>query len=335
MSSSFSYLDNQNKRFRATFAASPFVASTTSFMVSCHPIPSFCKIEKITLISDGSPSTAAINLTILNDGAGWRDASGDDAKAPYIVSTASANFATGMAVFTFSGGLYYEDAFRTNCLYLNFANNSFTAADSFTVIIEGVQMAPYATADYDSTPFAYDNTWRILRVDANNVCTDLTQQLRRNGNPYGIGSTIDNSESFLTFDTSSDYLYIGSEKPWSEAMFYVPTYSQNNTAVTFAYYNGSTWVTKTDIQDNTSNAMNTASSLSYSGVIKVEAWTSAVPTTLSFDPLTVLQTDYDNFALNIPRPGGFFINPKRYWLRMKFSSITPGDLKLVGILPLK
>jgi hypothetical protein len=334
MSSSFSYLDNQNKKFRATFTGAPFTTSTTSFMVSCHPIPSFCRIDKITLISDGSPSTAAINLTVLNDGAGWTAASGNDAKAPFIVSTASANFANGMAVFSFTGGIYYEDAFRTNCLYLNFSNNSFSNGDTFTFIVEGVQMAPYTVADYDQTPFAYDNTWRILRVDANNVCTDLTQQLRRNGNPYGIGSTIDNSESFVAFDTASDYLYIGSEKPWSKAMIYVPSYSQNQTNIAYTYYNGSTWVSKT-VLDNTSDGMATPSALTYSGVIEIENWTSAVPTTLSFDPLTVLQTSYDNFALNIPRPGGFFINPKRYWLRLKFSAITPSDLKLVGILPLK
>jgi len=335
MSSAFSYLDNQNKKFKTTVSVPGYQTSATSWMVTVHPVPSFCQIEKITLAASAAPSSAATNLTVLNDGAGWRAAADDTAKAPFIVSASSANMANRIASFTFSNGLYYEDAYRTNCLYLNFANNSFAEGNTFTVTVEGTQMAPYKLEHVDTTPFQGDNTWRVLRVDANNVCTDLTQQLTRNGNPYGLGSNLGNSESFMAFDTAADYLYIGSTRPWSNAMFYVPSYSANSTPVTFAQYNGTSWSTVTSVQDNTSAGMTTSSSLSYSGVMKVTSWTTAVMTTLSFDPLTVLQTSYDDFTLNIPRPGGFFMNPKRYWLRMKFASITPSDLKLVGIVPVK
>jgi hypothetical protein len=196
-------------------------------------------------------------------------------------------------------------------------------------------MSPYKVEENDTTPFLGDNSWRILRKDASNNCFDLTQKLMRNGNPYGIGSTLENTESHLSFDTASDYLYIGSVRPWTNAMFYVPSYAQNSTAVTFATYDGSAWNTTTSIEDNTSAAMNTASSLSYSGVIKVTSWSGATPARLSFDPLDDLYNDYEDFTQNIPRPGGFFSYPERYWLRMKFASITPGDLKLVGIVPVR
>jgi len=336
MSSSFSYLDNQNKKFRTTVSLPGFQTSATSWMATVHPVPSFCKIEKIVLTASAAPGSAAINMTILNDGAGWSAAANDTAKAPFIVGASSANMANRIASYSFTDGLYYEDNYRTNCLYVNFANSSFAEGDTFTVTVEGTQMAPYKLEHVDTTPFIGDNTWRVLRVDSNNVCTDLTQQLTRNGNPYGIGSTIENSESFVAFDTNADYLYIGSARPWSSAMFYVPSYSANSTPVTFAQFaGGTTWTTVTTVQDNTSAGMTTSSSLSYSGVIKVTSWTSAVPTKLSFDPMTVLQTSYDDFTLNIPRPGGFFMNPERYWLRMKFASITPSDLKLVGIVPVR
>jgi hypothetical protein len=336
MSSSFSYLDNQNKKFRVTVSVPPFVASTSSWMVTVNPIPSFCRIDKITLIASGTPSSTTINLSVLNDGAGWAAASGNPAKSPFIEGVSSAVMANNLAQFTFTGGLYYRDSYRTNCLYLNFANNSFTAGDTFTVVVEGVQMSPYSIADNDLTPFIGDNTWRILRVDSSNNVYDLTQQLSRNNNPYGLGSTLENSESFTAFGAASDYLYIGSQRAWSSALFLVPSYSQNRTAVTFATTaDGSTWNTTTNIQDNTSNIMNTVSSLSYSGVIKVTSWSGAAPVKLSFDPMTVAENNYNDFTQNIARPGGYFNNPARYWLRMKFAALTPSALKLVGILPVR
>lgn len=335
MSSAYSYLSNQNTKFSKTVTVPAFQTSTTSWMVTVYPIPSFCRIDKITLIASAAPGSATINMTVLNDGAAWRAASTSATKAPYIVGTASASMAANIATFSFSGGLYYEDAYRVNCLYLNFSNSSFANGDTFTVIVEGVQMAPYKLDHVDTTPFLGDNSWRILRRDANSVTTDVTQQLTRNGNPYGLGSTLENSESFLGFDTASDYLYIGSVRPWTNALFLVPSGSQNATAVTFATYDGSAWNTTSSIQDNTSAAMNTASSLSYSGVIKVTSWTGAVASRLTIDPLDELYNDYEDFTQNIPRPGGFFYYPQRYWLRMKFSSITPGDLKLVGIIPVR
>ena len=243
--------------------------------------------------------------------------------------------AANIATFTFTDGLYYEDAYRTNCLYLNFSNSSFANGDTFTVTVEGIEMAPYKLEHNDTTPFLGDNSWRILRRDANSVTTDVTQKLTRNGNPYGLGSTLENSESFFGFDAAADFLYIGSARPWTNALFLVPSGSQNSTAVTFATYDGANWNTTTSIQDNTSAAMTTASSLSYSGVIKVTSWSGAVASRLSLDPLDELYNDYEDFTQNIPRPGGFFYYPERYWLRMKFASITPSDLKLVGIIPVR
>lgn len=335
MSSAYSYLSNQNRKFTKTVTVPAFQTSTTNWMVTVYPIPSFCRIDKITLVASAMPGSTTVNMTVVNDGAGWRAASGNSAKAPFIVGTGSATMAANVATFTFSGGLYYEDSYRTNCLYLNFSNSSFANGDTFTVTVEGVQMAPYKLEHVDTSPFLGDNSWRILRLDANNNCTDLTQKLSRNGNPYGLGSTLENSESFTAFDTASDYLYIGSVRPWTSAMFLVPSGSQNATAVTFATYDGSTWNTTTNIQNNTTAAMNTVSTLSYSGVIKVTSWSGAVASRLSIDPLDDLYNDYEDFTLNIPRPGGFFYYPERYWLRMKFASITPSDLKLVGIIPVR
>ena len=335
MSSAYSYLSNQNTKFTKTVTVPAFQTSTTNWMVTVYPIPSFCKISKITLISSAAPASGTVNLSVLNDGAGWRAADGNTAKAAFIVGTGSSTMAANIATFTFTDGLYYEDAYRTNCLYLNFSNSSFANGDTFTVTVEGIEMAPYKLEHNDTTPFLGDNSWRILRRDANSVTTDVTQKLTRNGNPYGLGSTLENSESFFGFDAAADFLYIGSVRPWTNALFLVPSGSQNSTAVTFATYDGANWNTTTSIQDNTSAAMTTASSLSYSGVIKVTSWSGAVASRLSLDPLDELYNDYEDFTQNIPRPGGFFYYPERYWLRMKFASITPSDLKLVGIIPVR
>lgn len=338
MSSGFSYLDNQNRRFSQTVNVPAYVTATTSWMVTVHPVPSFCKIEKITLRASGDPSSATVNLLVLNNGAAYKaNENDDDAAAPYIVAAASATMASNIAVFTFSGGLYYEDSFRTNCLYLNFNNSSFNVGDTFTVTVEGVQMSPYKVEHSDVSPFLGDNTWRILRVDSNNNVYDLTQKLSRNGNPYTIGNTLENTEGHLVFENTNDYLYIGSKRAWDKAMFYVPQYAQNATAPTFQKLVGTSWVTMPAVLDNTSSYMGTSSysSLTYSGVINVTAWTSVVPSKLSIDPLTSLQNDYEDFTLNIPRPGGFFSHPDRYWLRMSFTSTSTADIKLVGIVPLR
>jgi hypothetical protein len=335
MSSAYSYLANQNRKFVTTVNVPAYSTTASDWMVTLYPVPSFCKIDKITLTSSGAPSSSTVNMTVLNDGAAWGAAT-TALKPPFIVGTGSATMANYLASFTFTNGLTYRDASRTNCLYLNFANSSFSNGDTFTVTAEGTQLAPYNLEDVDTTPFVGDNSWRIIRKDASGEGHDLTQKLTRNGNPYGIGSEVDNSESFIAFDTASDYLYIGSVRPWTKALFVVPSYAQNATAATFAYYNGSAWVTTTSIEDNTTASMgNVNSSLSYTGTIKVTSWSGAVKTTLDFDPLTILQEDYDDFTLNIPRPGGFFYNPERYWLRIKFSTITPSDLKLVAILPVR
>jgi hypothetical protein len=338
MSSGFSYLDNQNRRFSQTVSVPAYVTATNSWMVTVHPVPSFCKIEKITLRASGDPSSSTVNLIVSNNGAAYKAVENDDdAAAPYIVGTGSATMGGNIAVFSFSGGLYYEDSFKTNCLYLFFVNNSFTAGDTFTVTVEGIQMSPYKVEHTDATPFLGDNSWRILRVDANSNVFDLTQKLTRNGNPYTIGNTLENTEGHLVFESTSDYLYIGSKRAWNKAMFYVPQYAQNTTAPTFQKLVGTSWVTMPAVQDNTSAFMGTTaySSLSYSGVINVTAWTSVTPTNLSFDPLTSLQEDYEDFTQNIPRPGGFFYHPERYWLRMSFAGTTTADIKLAGIVPMR
>ncbi len=337
MSSAFSYLDNQNKRLSRTVTVPAYQGTTTSFMVTVYPWPSFSRVDKITLNTSANPGSAATNLTVVSNGAGWRLAGSTAAKAPYIIGTSSANVANNSAQYVFSNGLYCEDDYRVNCLYLNFANSTFAAGDTFTVNVEGVQMAPYELEANDTTPFVYDNTWRVLRVDGSGTCTDITQQMMRNGNPYGLGSTLENSESFLTFDSASDTLYVGSTRQFNGMMVYVPSYSQNNTRATFSYCTGIGFTTfnGTAIQDNTGAGMGVTTSLCYSGVIKVASWAGAGTSTLSFDPLTALKLQYDNFNLNIPRPGGFFLHPERYWVKMTFASITPGDIKLCGIMPIR
>jgi hypothetical protein len=333
MSSGYSYLDNQNKKYVKQVTVPAYIASTTSFMVTIYPWPSFACLNKVTLRTSAAPGTASTALTVLNNGAAWKTAASTATKAPYVVGTATASVANNLAEFSFSNGVYVEDAYRTNCLYLNISNSTFTAGDTFTVTAEGTQMAPTHIVDNDQTPFIRDYSWRILRVDAAGECTDLTQKLMRNGNPYGIGSTLNDSESFLTFDTASDVLYIGSTRQFNGAMFLVPDGSQNNTKATFSVCTGIGFTSTTSIQDNTSAGMGVTSSLSYSGVIKVTSWTGAGTSSLTFDPLYALKSSMDNMSNNVPRR--MLYHPDRYWLKVNFSSITPGDLKLVGILPIR
>lgn len=337
MSSGFSYLDNQNKKYSRTVTVPAYQGTTSSFMVTVYPWPSFSRVDKVTLNTSAAPGSASTNLTVLSDGAAWRMSNTTASKAPYIIGTGTASVANNIAQYTFSGGLYCEDNYRVNCLYLNFANSTFNSGDTFTVNVEGIAMAPSEVIDNDRTPFIYDNTWRVLRVDGAGECTDITQQMMRNGNPYGLGDTLENSESFLTFDTSSDTLYIGSTRQHNGFMVYVPAYSQNNTVATFylSSSNKSGFTTTTSIQDNTSAGMGITSSLSYSGVIKITSWAGSGTSNLSFDPLTTLKAQYDDFTLNIPRPGGYFMHPERYWVKIKFNSITPSDIKLCGIVPIR
>jgi hypothetical protein len=333
MSSGFSYLDNQNKKYIKQVTVPAYTASTTSFMVTIYPWPSFACLNKVTLRTSAAPGSASTALTVLNNGAAWRVGSGTSNKAPYILGTATANVANNIAEFSFSNGVYVEDAYRTNCLYLNINNSTFATGDTFTVTAEGTQMAPTHIIDNDQTAFIGDYSWRILRVDAAGECTDLTQKLMRNGNPYGIGSTLNNSESFMSFDTASDVIYIGSTRQFNGAMFLVPDSSQNNTRATFSVCTGIGFTTTNNIQDNTTAGMSTTSSFSYSGVIKVTSWAGAGTSGLTFDPLYALKSSMDNMSNNVPRTNLY--HPNRYWLRVTFASITPSDLKLVGILPIR
>jgi hypothetical protein len=335
MSSGYSYLDNQNKKISRTVTVPAYQGTTSSFMVTVHPWPSFSRVDKITLNTSAAPGSAATSLTIISDGAGWRLAGSTANRVPYILGTSSVNVANNIAEYSFSGGLFCRDAYRTNCLYLNFANSTFAIGDTFTVKVEGIETSPVEIFDNDTTPFIGDNSWRVLRVDSAGVCTDITQQMMRNGNPYGIGSTIDNSESFLTFDSASDTLYVGSVRQFNGMMMYVPSYSQNNTRATFSYCTGIgfTTFTGTAIQDNTGAGMGTTTSLCYSGVIKIANWTGAGTSSLTFDPLYALKDSMDNMSNNVPRRNLY--HPSRYWVRVNFTSITPGDIKLVGILPIR
>ena len=338
MSSAFSYLDNQNKRYSKTVTVPAWQGTTSSFMVTVYPWPSFSRVDKVTLNTVGpAPGSASTSLTILNDGAAWRLTNSTAVKAPYIIGTATANVASNLAEFSFTNGLVCEDTYRTNCLYLNFANSTFSAGTTFTVKVEGVALAPAQTIDNDRTPFIYDNSWRVLRQDASGVCTDITQQMMRNGNPYGFGNTLETSESFLSFDTASDILYVGSTRQHNGFMVYVPQYSQNNTEATYYLSNSaqSGFTTTTAVQDNTTAGMGITSTFSYSGVVKITSWSGSGTSTLSFDPLTTLKNTYDDFSQNVPRPGGFFMHPERYWVKIKFNTITPGDIKLCGIVPIR
>jgi hypothetical protein len=93
------------------------------------------------------------------------------------------------------------------------------------------------------------------------------------------------------------------------------------------------FTTTNNIQDNTTAGMSTTSSLSYSGVIKVTSWAGAGTSGLTFDPLYALKASMDNMSNNVPRRNLY--HPSRYWVRVNFTSITPGDIKLVGILPIR
>jgi hypothetical protein len=142
MSSGYSYLDNQNKKYVKQVTVPAYIASTTSFMVTIYPWPSFACLNKVTLRTSAAPGSASTALTVLNNGAAWRSAASTAARAPFVIGASSVNVVNNIAEYTFSNGVYVEDAYRTNCLYLNFSNSSFTAGDTFTVTAEGTQMAP-------------------------------------------------------------------------------------------------------------------------------------------------------------------------------------------------
>jgi len=235
------------------------------------------------------------------------------------------------ATFT-APGLNWQDSFHANCLNLAVSMaGAIPSGGKFTLDIEYTPLQEFAIIGTDATGLKADNTWRVLRQPSSGNAIDITDEIKQNFNPYGLGAD-NNSLSVVALSVSADELYIGSEKIFTKILVHphASSYIGAGIGLTAEYWNGSSWVALAQVLDNTSDLQATASTLSYPGVISFAAPSDWTKQKIATDPMTV----YENGILaGTEYPPGMMVHPSRYFLRFSIASLV-APLRLVKLLPL-
>lgn len=242
--------------------------------------------------------------------------------------TASGQEAT--ATFT-SPGVNWQDASHSNCLNLAVSMaGAIPSGGRFTLDIEYTPLQEFSLAG-DSTGIKADTTWRVLRQPSTGNAIDITDEVRQNFNPYGLGA--DNASlSVVALSVSSDKLYIGSEKIFNKILIHphASSYIGAGISLTAEYWNGSSWVAISQLFDNTSDQQATASTMSYPGVISFAAPGNWAKQKLATDPMTVYE---DAILAGNAFPPGMMVHPSRYFIRLSIASLA-SPLRVVKVLPI-
>jgi hypothetical protein len=244
------------------------------------------------------------------------------------VGTAAGQSAT--ATFT-SPGLNWQDGLNSGCLNLAVSlAGAIPSGGKFTLNIEYVPLQEFSIAANDSTGIKPDKTWQVLRQPSTGNAVDITNEIKQNLNPYGLGAD-NNCLSTVALNVSSDKLYIGSEKQFSKILIHPHTssYVGAGLAATIEYWNGSTWVAIPQVLDSTSDMQATASTMSYAGTISFSPPKNWAAQKIATDPLTIYETAIvDGEAY----PPGMLVHPNRYYIRFSIGSLST-PLRVVKILP--
>lgn len=244
--------------------------------------------------------------------------------------TASGQSAT--VTFT-SPGINWQDALHSNCLNLSVSMaGSIPTGATFTLDIEYVPLQEFAVPGSESTGIRGDSTWRVLRQPNSGNATDISAELKQNGNPYGLGAD-NNSLAVAVLTATTDKIVIGSAQRFSRILVHphASYYQAAGKTLTAEYWNGSAWTALPQVLDNTSDLQSTASTFSYAGTISFNAPGDWTPIKFATDPMTVYETD---ILAGNTYPIGMFYHPYRYFIRLTIGNTPTTPLRVVKILPL-
>ena len=324
-----SVLANQSRTLRATEKSTVSAVSAAAMFVTLSGWTSAALLSRIRVASTAAVTNPTI--TILSDAAGYRAAITAD-KSKFILAQRTATV-SALTYFEIDfDEAYVEDALRAGCLYVMIsAGSAFTTGTVFTVTAEGRAQQPSTRTDSDRTGVRLDKSFRVLRTDgATNLTSDITKGLLNNSDPYTIGGA--NESLRLDFlSATSDVVYVGSVDPITALAFILPDVSKQaaTNGLTLDYWNGTAWTTATFL-DNTSDGQTSPSTMSYSGTVAIPAISAWRKSQLSIDPMKIMADSIDagtSYAM------GSFVNPSRYWLRIKMASQS-APLKVVSLRPL-
>ena len=322
-----SALDNSNRTLRLTEVSASTASGASHIYVTIPMWPPFATLTRIFVSANNTYSN--LTAAVLTDGAAFRAGTAAPIGSPQATATDSAS---GVANSVFSmGGAYVEDAQRVGYLYVMLSTTgAFTTGTVFTVTAEGHAALAETRAANETAQGIYDPSWRVLYLPSGaSSAQDRTLPAMRNGNPFVQGPT-DASESFLALSAPGDTLYIGSSRRFTRFNVLCPKYAHqpSGAVLTAQVWDGNTWATGT-ILDNTSDGATAPSSFSYSGVMSLVTPTAWALTDVVTDPLYILQQG----VYAGTQPPTICTNPRRYWLSLRLSSVSPA-LKLVGLQPL-
>jgi hypothetical protein len=254
--------------------------------------------------------------------------------ADTFVEGSSTGTASGQsATITFNPGINYtNEPKHSDCLNLAVSMaGPIPSGGKFKIDVEYIPLQEFKYPFSDETPVLSNHAFRVLRQPNSGNATDITMEACQNINPYGLGGD-SNSLSFVAFNATTDYLYIGSTYKFSRILIHphALSYVAAGTTLTLEYWNGA-WTAMPQFFDNTSDQQATASTLSYAGTIEFDAPGDWVAYKLSTDPMTV----YENAIIaGTAYPPGMFIHPLRYFVRLKLSTVST-PVRLVKALILK
>lgn len=244
--------------------------------------------------------------------------------------TGAASGQEATVTFT-SPGINWQDAFHANCLNVAISMvGAIPSGAKFTLDVEYVPLQEFSIIG-DSTGIKADSTWRVLRQPSSGNAIDITDEVRQNFNPYGLGGD-SNSLSTVALSVSGDKLYIGSEKLFNKILVHPHTsaYVAAGIGLTLEYWNGSAWTALPQVLDNTSDQQATPSTMSYAGVIAFSPPSDWAKQKIATDPMTI----YENGILaGTEYPPGMMVHPSRYFLRLSITSLA-SPLRLIKLLPL-
>lgn len=306
---------NPKKALRETVATTATAASASEIYVTI-PWPTFSTLERLVVASTQNFSNMVIEA--LTDAGAYRAAA--SAAKPTFVTGKVTQSGSATNWYDFTSTMQTEDAQRAGYLYLriSLSSGTFTTGTVLTVTAEGYGRLPVSINDMDRAPWRSDQHFKVLRLTSGATeASDLTAETGYNLQPLQIG------QGPTTWASSSDTLYIGSDRTFDALEFVIASGAQAAaSAFTYAYWDGSTWTTFTPL-DNTSDGQGTPSRFSYSGTVGLPSLSGWAPRQIPEDPLKII---IDQIVAGTRQPMGMAFNPDRYWIRIVPTTMT-GTLK--------
>ena len=302
-----SYYSTFKKRIRAS--GHSVASAGNTLYLTIYNWENFSVLNQLIVTANNAVSSPT--FTIVNH-------SGEDANSTNLAMTWGAVTVGSLAESIVFDGLYVEDLYRTNCLYIKISAAAITPGTVFNITAIGEGSEPSTLSAVDKTPWLNDISFKNFVNHPDNSFIDYTRELKQSMNPYG----------FPVLQNSTDKWYMASFSPITNLFFNKPQ-TWNTAGVAIQYWNGAwTNLPTGNLIDGTSNNDSSGLvNLAYSGVMRIIPPADWVPTELTQDPEYAIQAAVDanlagRHSDNLLPPQVIVYGPQ-YWLRMSASSGLP------------